>query len=476
MRLAAVVIVAALASGCMMGPDYARPPVEMPAAHRDVAAPAGPAAPGSLAETPWSEVFRDDVLRELVQTALAHNFDIRMAAERVVQARERLGIARSALFPEVEAGVSTAANRRSEVGSTIVPPGVPAQVEWGRADFAVRWEIDVWGRVRRLNEAARAEFLATEEARRAVVTTLVADVSATYLELRSLDLQLEIARRTRDAAADAYRLTDLRRTRGVATGLDVRQAEQLKFVAAGQIASLERAITQTENALSLLLGRVPGAIERGAAIEALAAPPQVPAGLPSVLLERRPDIRQAEQELIAANAQIGVARAQFFPRIALTGVFGVESRSLSDLLTSRAAVWNAGASAVAPIFNAGRLRSNVRLAESVQRELVVNYERSIYGALREVADALAGYRKTTEQRAAQEELVASLREATRLSNQRYQGGLDSYLPVLDAQRSLFLNELGLADLRRQELQAIVELYRALGGGWSDAAPAANPVP
>ncbi len=451
----------------MMGPNYARPVVAVPEAHREVGTAASAAVPTSLADMPWSEVFRDQALNALVRTALEQNFDVRMAAERVVQARERLGIARAARYPNVDGGVSTTSNRRSEIGSAILPSGVPLQVESSRIDFSWSWEVDVWGRVRRLNEAARAQFLATEAARHAVVTTLVADVTDTYLRLRSLDLQLAIAQRTRDAAANGYRLTDLRRSRGVATGLDVRQAEQLQFLAAGQIASLERAIAQTENALSLLMGRAPGEIERGAAIEALQAPPTVPAGLPSSLLEQRPDIRQAEQELMAANAQIGVARAQFFPRISLTGLFGFESRSLSDILTSRATVWNATGSALAPIFNAGRVRGNVRLAESVQRELVVNYERRIYGALREVADALAGYRKTSEQRAAQEQLVASLRDAARLSTQRYQGGLDSYLPVLDAERNLFQSELGLATLRQQELGAVVELYRALGGGWEE---------
>jgi len=319
--------------------------------------------------------------------------------------------------------------------------------------------------LRRLSEAARAQYLATEEARRGVITTLIADVSETYLRLRALDLELEIATRTRDAGTESLRLTEARRTRGVASGVDVRQSEQLLFTATGQIASLEREIAQTENALRLLLGQMPGDIPRGRPLEAFAAPPEVPAGLPSALLERRPDIRQAEQQLIAANAEIGAARAEYFPRISLTGFFGVQSRALSDLLTGPARLASVSAGAAAPIFNAGRTRANVRFTEAVQREMVVNYQRAIYAAFRDVSDSLAAHAKTTEQRVQQERLVEALRESARLSTQRYEGGLESYLPVLDAQRNLFQGELELARLRQQELASIVQLYRALGGGW-----------
>jgi len=455
------------AAGCMAGPNYSRPPVTVPAAYRDVA-PATASADGiSLADTQWFDVFKDDTLTALVKTAIARNFDIRIAAERVIQARERFRITGSQQYPTVGASVSGTANRRSEVGATTLPPNASPQVESVHADIGVAWEIDVWGRLRRMNEAARAEYLATEEARRGVLTSLVADVSDRYLQLRSLDAQLAIAQRTRQIAADGYRLTDLRRSRGVATGLDVRQAEQLQLTAAGRIAALEREIAQTENALSLLLGDAPGSVNRGRSLDAFQVPPGIPAGVPASLLTRRPDIRQAEQQLIAANAEIGVARAELFPRITLTGVLGLESRSLSDLLTSRAGLFAAGGGLTAPIFNAGRLRAGVRVAESVQRELVIGYERAIYEALRDVSDALTEYRKTTEQRTAQQALVESLREAVRLSMQRYQGGIDSYLPVLDSQRSLFDSELGLVTLQQRELGSIVELYRALGGGWSE---------
>ena len=455
------------AAGCMVGPNYSRPPVTMPATFRDVA-PAATAADGvSLADTQWFDVFKDDTLTALVRTAIERNFDIRIAAERVIQARERFHIAESQQYPTVIAAASATSNRRSEVGATTLPANASPQVESVHADIGAAWEVDVWGRLRRMNESARAQYLATEEARRGVLTSLVADVSDRYLQLRSLDAQLAIALRTRDIAADGYRLTDLRRSRGVATALDVRQAEQLQLTAAGRIAALEREIAQTENALSLLLGEVPGGVTRGRALDAFQAPPSIPAGVPASLLTRRPDIRQAEQQLIAANAQIGVARAELFPRITLTGVLGIESRSLSDLLTSRAGLFTAAGGLTAPIFNAGRLRAGVRVAESVQRELVIGYERAIYEALRDVSDALTEYHKTTEQRTAQQALVESLREAVRLSMQRYQGGIDSYLPVLDSQRSLFDSELGLVTLQQRELGSIVELYRALGGGWSE---------
>lgn len=470
-RLLFAVAGAALTASCTLGPNYARPVVTVPESYRDVAGAATTPSAESLADLEWSAVFNDDALTALVKTALEQNFDVRIAAERVLQAREQFRITRSNQFPTIDGTVSATTARRSEIGATPLPPGVDPQVESVRAGFNVNWELDIWGRLRRMSESARAQYLATAEAQRGVITTLIADVTQTYLSLRTLDAQLGIAQRTRQIGEDNLRLTALRRDRGVATTLDVRQAEQLLYTATGQIAAVERDVAQTENALRLLLGQTPGDVQRGRALEALQAPPVVPAGLPSSLLERRPDIRQAEQQLIAANAQIGVAKAEYFPRISLTGMLGVESRSLSDLLTSRAGMWSLGPTAVAPLFNAGRNRAGVKLAESVQRELVINYQRSIYGALREVSDALAGYRKTTEQRGEQERLVASLRDATRLSTQRYQGGLDSYLQVLDSERNLFQSELALATLRRQELASIVELYRALGGGWSPDTPA-----
>ena len=461
------VVVSALTVSCTLGPNYRRPVVRMPPAYRGTTAAAAQSGSGSLADVQWFDLFKDDTLAQLVRTALAKNFDLQIAAERVLQARERFHIVHADQFPVVVGSAGASQNRVSEIGARPLPPGFGPDVSDVQAGFGVAWELDVWGRLRRLNEAARAQYLATEEARRGVVVTLIADVTDAYFALKTLDRQLAIAGGTRGVAVSGLRLTELRRDRGVATRLDVRQAEQLLYTATAQIASVQRDIAQTEDALSLLLGQAPGDVARGGgALQALDAAPLVPPGLPSSLLERRPDIRQAEQVLVAANAQIGVAKADYFPRIGLTGVLGVESRDLTELLTAPARTWSVAAAAAAPIFNAGRTRANVRLSESVERELVVNYQRTIYRALREVSDALAGYHKTGEQRAQQEQLVAALRDAAQLSTDRYQGGLDSYLQVLDAQRSLFRSELDLAALQRQELTAIVELYRALGGGWT----------
>src|SRR5262245_32967502 len=458
---------ALVAASCTLGPNYRRPTVAIPSTFRDVTAPATQTEQASLADTRWSDLFKDDTLTQLVRTALAQNFDLRIAAERVLQARERFGIVRADRFPSVVGSAATSENRVSEVGPRPLPAVVGPEVADFQLGFGLAWELDVWGRIRRLSDAARAEYLATEEARRGVVTTLVADVTDEYFLLQTLDRQLVIAQGTRDVAADGLRLTRLRRERGVATALDTRQAEQLLYTTTAQIASVQRQTAQTEDELNLLLGQTPGDVSRNAGfIDTFNGRPSVPVGLPSMLLERRPDIRQAEQALVAANAQIGAARAEYFPRIALTGLLGLESRDLSDLLSAPARFASIGAVAAAPIFNAGRTRATVRLSEAVERELVVNYKRTIFRALREVSDALAGYHKTGEQRAQQEQLVAALRDATRLSTHRYQGGLDSYLQVLDAQRNLFRSELDLTTLQRQELASIVELYRALGGGWN----------
>jgi multidrug efflux system outer membrane protein len=454
---------AAVAISCTVGPDYKRPPVELPATHRGATQPSAT----SLADVKWFELFNDDRLTQVVDTALKQNFELRIAAERVLQARAAYGITRADQFPAVDVSGSVTAVRNSEVGANRgIPPGVDTSVSYTQFGFSLGWELDVWGRLRRLSEAARAQYLATEEARQAVITTLVADVTDTYLALRALDLELEIATRTRDVAANNLQLIQERRNVGIASGLDVQQAEQLLYTATGQMASLEREIAQAENALSLLLGQAPAGVPRGRPLEAFQAPPSVPVGLPSALLERRPDIRQAEQQLIAANAEIGAAKAEYFPRISLTGFFGGQSRALAELLTGPGRIASASLGATAPIFNAGKTRSNVRLAEAVKGEAVVNYQRAIYTALRDVADSLAGYVKTSEQRAEQERLVQALRTSAQLSTERYQGGLDSYLPVLDAQRNLFEGELQLARLHQQQLSSIVQLYRALGGGWS----------
>jgi NodT family efflux transporter outer membrane factor (OMF) lipoprotein len=452
-----------LLSGCVLGPNYKRPLLDTPAAFRG-----DQQTPGekSLADSKWPELFQDPALTDLVTTALTQNYDMRIAAERVLQARAQFGVTRSDLLPTVDIAGGFSANRNSQVGSIrFLPPGVSTDVSYTQLGFGLGWELDLWGRLRRLKESALAQYLATEEAQHAVTTTVIADTTSAYLTLREFDMELEIAVKTRDVAEDSLRLTRLRQQQGVATALDVYQAEQFFRSATAQIAASERAIAQTENALSILVGRSPSGVARGRKLDELAAPAQVPVGLPSTLLAKRPDIRAAEQTLIAANAQIGAARAMYFPQISLTGFMGGQSRALTDLFTGPARQWNFNPVANLPIFNAGRVRSNVRLTEAVQREATIRYEQSIQTAFREVSDALVGFQKTTEQLEQQDLLVEALRESNRLSLLRYQGGLDSYLQVLDAERNLFVGELVQSRLRRDVLLSIVQLYRSLGGGW-----------
>jgi NodT family efflux transporter outer membrane factor (OMF) lipoprotein len=463
-RAAGVALLAALA-GCAVGPNYKRPTADVPPRFRNVADPNAPASAQSLTDSKWFDVFHDDVLKQLVTTALAQNFDLRIASERVLEARAQYGIQKSGLFPDFSASGLWGTERASSVGPSPYPPGANTAASYTQAGFNLNWELDVWGRLRRLNEAARAQYLASQEGRRAVMTTLIADVSSSYFGLREQDLELDIARRTKVNADKGLELTTLRNKRGAATGLDVHQAEQLLYTATAQIAAAERGIGQTEDQLSLLLGKSPGDIARGRSLEEYSVPPEIPAGLPSALLERRPDIRQAEANLVAANAQIGAAKAQYFPQITLTAFLGAQSQALSSLFTGPARDWNIAPQAVLPIFNAGRIRNGVRLTEAQKREALLAYQKAIQSSFREVSDALISVRKTAEQRVQEESLVKALRETERLSTLRYRGGLDSYLQVLDAQRNLFQGELALARLRRDELLSVVELYRALGGGW-----------
>lgn len=458
-----IVLLSLLLAGCAVGPNYQRPGVPAPPQFRGAEASA---TTESLADTKWFDLFQDEVLKQLVSTALEQNHDLRIAAERVLETRARLGLARAQLLPNVGVTGSFVANRGSLIGASHLNfPGVIFDSSYTQAGFSLNWELDLWGKLRRQTEAARAQYLATEEARRGVITTLVADVSSRYFQLRELDLELEIARKTREIADSSLHITTVRRNRGVATGLDIHQAEQFLYTATSQIDLIEREIGQTENALSVLLGKNPGDIPRGKRLEEFKHPMQVPPGLPSALLERRPDIRQAEQNLVAANAAIGVAKSLYFPEISLTGFLGGQSRSLTNLFTGPARSWNFASPFTAPVFTAGLIRNNVRLTEAQQREALENYEKVIQNAFREVSDALIGYRKTSDQRTQQELLVKALRETDRLSRLRYQGGLDSYLQVLDAERNLFQGELLLAQLGKEEILSVVQLYRALGGGW-----------
>ena len=462
-RLSAVALALAL-TGCAVGPNYKRPQVSVPDTHRGAIETAQSSA--SLADTKWDALFGDETLNQLIQTALERNFDVRIAAERVQQARAQLGITRADQFPFVDGQAQFNAVRQSSLGSfRFLPVGTNLSTTFTQIGAALSWEVDVWGRLRRLTEAARARYFASEEGRHAITVALISDVSSAYFQLLEFELELEISRKTRETAEDSLRLVQLRRERGAASGLDVRQAEQLVYTAATQIEAVQRGIGQTENLLSLLLGGAPSAQPRGRRLDQVAMPPEIPAGLPSSLLERRPDIRSAEQSLIAANAQIGAARALYFPQISLTGFAGAQSRALTQIAAVPARMYTLAPNLLMPIFRAGQIRNQVRLSESQQRELLAAYEKSIYNGLREVSDALIAYSRIGAQREQQEQLVTALQEAVRLSNLRYKGGLDSYLQVLDAQRNLFAGELGLAQLRLAERLAVVQLYRALGGGW-----------
>jgi NodT family efflux transporter outer membrane factor (OMF) lipoprotein len=448
-------------TGCAIGPNYHRPQIPVPDQFRN----APVAGPNSIADTKWFDLFQDDTLKQFLTTALANNFDLRIAAERVLEARAQYGITRGELFPTLNAQGQFAATRSSSVGSfSFIPAGTNLSTSYTQANLALSWEIDLWGRVRRLTEAARAEYLASEEARNGVTISLISDVMNTYFALREQDLELEIGQHTQDIATDNLRLINLRHDRGASNGLDVHQAEQFLYTTGAQIASVERSIGESEDALNLLLGSAPGEVRRGKKLEEINLAPELPAGLPSSLLERRPDILQAEENLIAANAQIGAARALYFPQLSLTGAYGSQSRSLAALFTGPATLASFGPSVTIPIFQPG-LRSRVHLAEAQKREMLAAYQKTIYGALREVSDALIVHDRTREQRTQEEKLVGALTESVRLSNLRYRGGLDSYLQVLDAERNLFGSQLSLAQLRLLELESVVQLYRALGGGW-----------
>ena len=453
-------------SGCAVGPNYKRPQIATPSEFRGAPAAGGdPAA--SIADAKWQDLFPDATLNQMVATALAHNFDLRIAAERVEEARAQLGTTRANQYPFVDVQAGFTGTRGSSVGAnTFVPSGTKLQSSYTTLGAALSWELDIFGRLRRLTESARAQFLASEEGRRAVGVSLVSDVMETYFQLLEQDSELEISRKTQGIANDSLKIVELRRQRGAASGLDVRQAEQLLYTASARIAAAERAIAESENMLSLLQGAAPTAQARGRKLEEIPLPAQTPPGLPSALLERRPDIRAVEQNLISANAQIGAARALYFPQLSLSAFAGGQSRSLLDIATAPARVYTIAPGVLQSIFHAGQTRNQVRFTEAQQRELLVTYQRSIYTALREVSDALVSFDRLREQRRQEELLVNTLEETVRLSELRYRGGLDSYLQVLDAQRNLFTGQLALAQLRLQERASVVQLYRALGGGWS----------
>jgi len=466
MRASCLAIVAALLTGCTFGPNYKRPQVAVPANFRAPEPLPAPQA-ASFADLKWFEVFQDEKLQNLIRTALVQNFDLRDAVTRVEQARANLGITRSNQIPQVSASGDLNVTRTSRDGAFALPPGIPFQQNrnFGQAGLnLLSFELDIWGRLRRATEAARADLLNAEETRKAVVSTLVSQLAADYFQLRELDYELEISETTLKNRQDFLQLTEQRQVGGVATLLDLRQAEQLVETAAASIPTTRQQIEQTENQIELLLGQNPGPVNRGRTLIDQHIP-DVPAGLPSALLERRPDIRAAEQALIAANANIGVAKAAYFPQITLTGSIGGQSSTLSNLFSGPNGTWSFVPQLTQPIFTAGRLRSNVRLAEAQRDQALVAYERSIQTAFSDVSNALIAHQRTRETRLEQERLVATLEDRKRLAYVRYQGGVDTQLNALDADRDLFATELTLAQVRYSELVSVVQLYKALGGGW-----------
>lgn len=446
-------------TACLVGPNYHRPAVNLPTQF-----PGSPATQQSIADQKWFNLFHDPTLNQLVETALNQNFDVRIAAERVLEARAQYGIQRGNLYPVVSAGASYTGSRSSSIGAFPFPPGTPVSFAYTQLGLQLSWELDLWGKLRRLNEAARAQYLASGEARNGVIVSLISDVMTNYFQLRELDLELQIGQQNNGIAQDNLRLIRERKDRGAASGLDVHQAEQFLYTTTAEIAASKRSIAQAEDALNLLLARTPGEVARGQSLEQIASAPDLPAGLPSSLLERRPDILEAEANLVAANAQIGAARALLFPDLTLTGFLGGQSEPLTRLFSGPARMASIAPAVLQPLFHAG-LRAGIQLTEAQEREMLLTYQKTIYGALREVADALAVHTRTREQRAEEEKLVGALSESVRLSNLRYRGGLDSYLQVLDAERNLFAGQLDLAQLRLLELESVVQLYRALGGGW-----------
>jgi multidrug efflux system outer membrane protein len=463
----ATVLAAVLLSGCTVGPNYHRPTIQTPTAFRSPT-PTPTSDPASLADLKWWEIFKDERLQELERTALAQNYDLRDAAARVEAARANLGITRSNQFPNLDASADISTTRFSRNGASPLPLNfVPSQNRtFGGATLnLLSFELDIWGRLRRATEAARANLLGAEENRKAVMITLVSDVAGAYFSLRELDQQLEISRNTLTTRQESLELIKNRQAGGVATLLDLRQGEQLVYTAAETIPTLQEQIEQTENLLSLLLANNPGGILRGRSLTEQEMPPDVPAGLPSALLERRPDIRAAEQALIAANAEIGVAKAAYFPQISLTGFLGGQGNQLTSLFSGPSAVWNFTPQVTQPIFTAGRLKSNVRLQEAFRDSALVQYEKAIQTAFTEVSNALIAHQRVRESRIQQELLVAALQDRTRLAYVRYRGGVDTLLNALDADRDLFQAELTLSQIRLSELDSVVQLYKALGGGW-----------
>jgi outer membrane protein, multidrug efflux system len=447
-----------LIAGCAVGPKYQRPEYPVPPTHRSEAAlpaPAPTVAAPTLGDMKWFDLFRDEKLQELIRTALKDNYDLRIAAQRILAAQAYITVEKSALYPSVGAEVS--ADRQQGVNR-----GVSSLFGGGR----VFWELDIWGRIRRQTEAARAQYLAQEAVQQAVIQSLVTGVASSYFQLLELDQELEVAQRSLTSRRGSLRLVQSRMKGGIANQLEVDQAMSLVASASATIADVERRREQAENFLSALLGRNPGPVERSNKLDDQKLAPKVPAGLPSVLLDRRPDIRQAEQLLVAANARVGVAKSMFFPSINLTGSGGYQDFDLGGLFKSAGGVYSYGGSITMPIFNAGALWANYKASKAQREAAILSYQKSIQEAFRDVADSLVGYQKAKEYRAQRELFVTTLRDQLRLADMRYRGGVSSYLEVLDTERQALDAELSYAQSYLGELNSVIYVYKALGGGWT----------
>ena len=462
-RAVFVAVVALLVSGCLLGPDYSRPPVVVPDNYRFAVAPA---TAESIADLPWFDVFRDPVLQQLVREALQNNYDLRIAAARVEEARFQIGVVRSFLYPQINFNAVGGAQQVSRVTEPSETLGSPHRnFQNVLLGFSLAWELDVFGRIRRNTEAATAIYLATEQGQRGVLITLVGDVAQSYFTLRELDLELEIARRTVQTNDETVRFYQTRLDGGVSNRLELDTAISNRSRTASTIPELERQIAIQENQINLLLARNPGPIPRGTALTDQYYPPTIPAGLPSALLERRPDIKAAEDVLVAANADIGAAKALFFPNFSLTSTLGSATHDLSNLGDKHAAIWSVAGGLLQPVFQGWRITSNYEAVKARFEQAVAQYQRSAQNGYREVADALVSIEKLEGVRLELEVGVRALQDATSLARLRYDTGLANYLEILIADQQLFDQELLLARARGGQLNAVVQFYRALGGGW-----------
>ncbi len=466
-------VTAALLAGCVLGPDYKRPAIEAPKAFQYE-----PKDAANTADTLWWKQFQDPVLDRLIAEALAHNTNVQIAAANVEQAAAVLTQTRSQLFPQVGYGATGERQKSVEPAVAKLIPNYPNPVTAYQALLSASWEIDLWGRIRRQSESALANVLATDEARRGVILSLVAQVASSYLQLRGLDAQLVVANQTLGTYAESVKLFTLQFKYGQVSQMNVAQSQSQYETAAAQIPLIESQIAQTQNALAVLIGRDPGPIARGKSVDDFVLP-TVPAGVPSALLERRPDLLQAEQQLIAANAQIGAAKALYFPTISLTGAFGGASSDLSNLFKGSARVWSYAGNLVGPIFTFGAISGQVAQAEAAQTAALLNYQLAIRNAFADVDNALVANQKLQEQLAAQVRLVAALKDYSRLARLQYDGGYTGYSTVLQAEQALFPAELNLASIRAQVFASSVAIYKAMGGGWvseADKLTPALPVP